>query len=49
MQEFGVFDEFLYFSVYKTLVALRDVFGYSDNILGWENIPKQAKSGCFTK
>ena len=34
MQEFGVFDEFLYFSVYKTLVALRDVFGYSDNILG---------------
>ena len=49
MQEFGVFDEFLYFYVYKTLVTLRDVFGYLENILGWENITKQAKSGFFTK
>ena len=49
MWEFGVFDKFLCLNVYKTLVALRDVFGYSKNILSWENITKQAENGCFTK
>ena len=44
-QNFGVFDEFLYFNFYKTLAALRDVFGYSENIFSWE----KAKSGFFTK
>ena len=47
--EFGVFDKFLCFNVYKYLVALRDVFGYPKNILSWENITKQAENGCFTK
>ena len=49
MWEFGFFDKSLCFNVYKTLVALRDVSGYPKNILSWENITKQTKSGCFTK
>ena len=43
MWEFGVFDKFLYLNAYKTLVALRDVYGYSKNILSWENITKKQK------
>ena len=33
----------------KTSGNVAQRFGYSKNILSWENITKQAENGCFTK